>query len=170
MPVHPDPATIRDLLQAGYRYAWTLTQDRDAAEDLLHDACLSLARGSRPWSRGLLFRAIKHRCIDAHRRRERTVAEARFDAAGLAEYAEDSSEDGVLARLIQTDEVEHALSRLSDTEREVVYLAWCENYTAREIARAVSRPRNTVLSVLHRARQKLRVWLQTSDQSRRAGS
>ena len=42
------------------------------------------------------------------------------------------------------------------TERELLYLAYVEGYTTQELADMTGRPRNTVLSQLHRARHKLR--------------
>ncbi|MEM9419197.1 MAG: RNA polymerase sigma factor [Planctomycetota bacterium] len=144
---------LQDLLQSGFRYALALTRQREAAEDLLHEACLSLAKTDGPWKRRLLFRAIKHRFIDAYRQQQRRPQTQSADE----EYQlADDTEDGVLATLVQNDSVEAALRCLSDDEREAVLLAWVEGYTARETAKQLGRPRGTVLSLLHRARKKLR--------------
>ena len=159
---------MRDLLQSGYRYALALTRREAEAEDVLHEACLSLARTGGPWQRRLLFRAIKHRWIDAHRRRGVRPDEVGVEPEVLGVVA--SSEDGVLARLVTADTVRGALDTLSEEEREAVYLAWVEGYTARETARQLERPRGTVLSLLHRARQKLRDQLKPHSLERRAES
>lgn len=152
---HPsgESADLQDLLQSGFRYALALTRQREAAEDVLHEACLSLARTGGPWKRRLLFRAIKHRFIDAYRREQRRPT---FIFGEAQTSAEADSRDGVLATLVQADAVEVALRCLSDDEREAVVLSWIEGYSARETAKQLGRPRGTILSLLHRAKKKLR--------------
>jgi RNA polymerase sigma-70 factor (ECF subfamily) len=54
------------------------------------------------------------------------------------------------------DDLHQALGRLKRSERELLYLAIVESYTATEIAEITGRPRGTVLSTLHRSKQKLR--------------
>ena len=63
-----------------------------------------------------------------------------------------ASLDGVLAAA----DLEKPLSRLREEEREALFLNVVEGYTAQEIAKLTDRPRNTVLSLIHRARFKLR--------------
>ncbi|MEM7624634.1 MAG: RNA polymerase sigma factor [Planctomycetota bacterium] len=169
--VHPgfsDDHVLRDLLQSGYRYALTLTRDEPQAEDVLHEACLSLSRSGGTWERRLLFRAIKHRYIDAYRRDQRRPDEVGVEPGVLAAVAGSGAQDGVLAKLVQADTVRDALHSLSDDEREAVYLAWVEGYTARETARQLDRPRGTILSLLHRARQKLRDRLEPGSLRKKA--
>ncbi|MEM1107189.1 MAG: RNA polymerase sigma factor [Planctomycetota bacterium] len=150
----PSTADLQDLLQSGYRYALALTGQRESAEDVLHEACLSLARTGGPWQRRLLFRAIKHRFIDAYRREQRRLVVSQ--AVTPEPEVVERQQDGVLAKLVQADTVEVALRSLSAAEREAAVLAWVEGYTARETARQLGRPRGTVLSLLHRAKRKLR--------------
>ena len=161
----PGSDDLQDLLQSGFRYALALTRQRESAEDVLHEACLSLARTGGPWQRRLLFRAIKHRFIDAYRRDQRRPAahQAEFEIADDAVHAACETHSGrgdhsggVLARLVQADAVEVALRCLSEDEREAVVLSWVEGYSARETAKQLGRPRGTILSLLHRAKQKLR--------------
>lgn len=164
----PDDHLLRDLLQSGFRYALTLTRHEAEAEDVLHEACLSLSRSGGPWERRLLFRAIKHRFIDAYRRDQGRPGEVGVEPGVLATAISDQAGGGVLAKLISADTVRDALHGLSDDEREAVYLAWVEGYTARETARQLGRPRGTVLSLLHRARQKLRDHLEPASLRRKA--
>ena len=60
------------------------------------------------------------------------------------------------ARLAAQDEMDAALERLRPEEREALYLAAVEGYTASEIAKLTDRPRGSVLSLLHRAKARLR--------------
>ena len=55
--------------------------------------------------------------------------------------------------------MEKALAELTPGEREMLYLFIVEGYTAREISEMTDRPRNTVLSIVHRAQKKLRARL-----------
>ncbi|MEO1236779.1 MAG: RNA polymerase sigma factor, partial [Planctomycetota bacterium] len=158
----PPSAPTPELLDRGFRYALSLTGRRADAEDVLHEACVSLARRGGPWEAGLLFRAVRHRFIDEWRRAQRRpgadLSGAGIPGAGVPGAVEALSgrEDGVLARLMGADAVARALGELGADEREAAYLAWVEGYTAREVGRLTGRPRNTVLSHLHRARRKLR--------------
>ena len=51
--------------------------------------------------------------------------------------------------------LDRGLGLLRSEEREVLFLAAVEGYTAREIAAATERPRGTVTSLIYRARRKL---------------
>ena len=53
------------------------------------------------------------------------------------------------------DDLDVLLAGLRPEEREAIYLSAVEGYTAREIAEQTGFPRNTVLSLIHRARGKL---------------
>jgi RNA polymerase sigma-70 factor (ECF subfamily) len=60
-----------------------------------------------------------------------------------------------------------ALKDLPAKYREPLVLQVLEGYTLKEIANIFNLPRNTVATRLHRARQKLRVVLQESDDETR---
>jgi RNA polymerase sigma-70 factor (ECF subfamily) len=47
------------------------------------------------------------------------------------------------------------LSELRPEEREALFLHEVEGYTASEISRMTGQPRGTVLSLMHRARERL---------------
>lgn len=149
------------LIDAGYRYACALARDPDGARDLVHDAWLSLlARHGTAPDRALLFRAIRHRHIDEYRRRRRAGA-VDFDDADVATHA---AAGGDAAPADPTDpRLERALGTLRDVERETLFLAVVEGYTASEIGEMTDSPRGTVLSLLHRARVKLRLALEREE-------
>jgi RNA polymerase sigma-70 factor (ECF subfamily) len=52
-------------------------------------------------------------------------------------------------------DIDALLSELRPEEREALFLHGVEGYTASEISRLTGQPRGTVLSLLHRARQRL---------------
>ena len=153
---------LDELFQRGFRYALALAHDPDQAADLLQDACVSCLRASSPWRVGYLFAAIRSRFIDQYRRRMLCVVETTGEEGALerAGAAYDPRDDEVFAA--DHDSLDRALGALRVEEREALYLAAVEGYTAREIAVVTGRPRSTILSVIHRARRKLRDRLQES--------
>ncbi len=151
------PDDVDELLDAAYRYAVSLTHDGAEAEDLVQDASLALLASGRAWDRPYLFVAVRNRFIDQYRRtrKVRFLAlehddEARADSAEFTWNAPDVLENGLLER---------ALGRLRTDEREAIFLAVVEGYTAEEIGKMTNRPRGTILSLLHRAKKKLRLLL-----------
>lgn len=150
----PDDAEMEALWQRGYRYALSLTHDRQRAEDLLQEACVSVLRSGGRWRIGILFRAIRHRLIDQLRRRGLKMESLDGGAeAALETYA---------ARLASMEELDEdlgrALSILRPQERELLFLSAVEGMSAAEIARLTGRPRGTILSLLHRSK-KVRKFL-----------
>lgn len=144
------------LLNKGYRYALSLTHDSVEAEDLVHEACVSIIRADGPWRSGYLFATIRHRWIDAWRRRSNEPATEPDGDAAFERLSDNAAGVGAMDELIQAESIDRALSKLRPAEREAVYLMVVEGYTAKEVAALTGRPRNSVLSIVHRARQKLR--------------
>lgn len=144
----------RALLQVGYRYALSLTHRREDAEDLVQDAWLKLGRKGRPVDRGLLMAAVRSLFIDRYRRHRLAVFEP-FDEERLPPVELGRQADGA--------DLETALGQLRPEEREALFLHSVEGYTAQQIARFTGRPRGTVLSLIHRGKQKAahilrRIW------------
>lgn len=140
----------RQLIQAGYRYALSLTHQEHEAEDLIQQACLKSirSRGSLV-GKSYLFVAIRHLFYDSAKRPRN---------ASLDDTVCDTVVDAKANHTADTDrriDIEQLLSCLRPEEREVLFLNSVEGYTAAEIGELTSRPRNTVLSLLSRAKKKL---------------
>lgn len=150
------PADLTELLHHGFRYAMSLTHERAGAEDLVHDACVSILRADGPWHRGYLFATIRNRYIDQYRRK-RKVNEVDIDTTEPTggTFIDDEQADAGLDAMIACETIEAALSLLSPAEREAMYLFAIEGYTAREIGEMTGKPRGTILSLIHRGRKKL---------------
>ncbi|MCE2475073.1 MAG: RNA polymerase sigma factor [Alphaproteobacteria bacterium] len=144
-----------DLLQAGYRYALSLRTRADDADDLVQEAWYRLHRhGGRAGSKAHLFTTIRNIYVDRWRR-DQLIA---FEPLETVDEPADSRS--------AIDDVRHdarALARLLDSlraaEREALFLNVVEGYTAQEIGDLTGRPRGTVLSLIHRAKRKLRQGL-----------
>ena len=154
------PASVADLLHQGFRYALSLTHDRAWAEDLLQDGWVAVLKAGGPAVKAYLFPAIRTRFLN-QLRRERVAPMVSLEGA---------VEDGALEPLARESEtrapadridLERALASLHPEEREALYLNVVEGATALEIAELTGRPRGTILSLIFRARKKLRRFLET---------
>ena len=144
-------APLEETLQRGYRYALSLTLDAGRAEDLLHDAVVSVLKKKKLRELPYLIATIRNRFVDLYRR-ERLVVMHPLDEVTEAELdVEEAPLDGAM--------LEEALGILRPPEREALYLSSVESYTAQEIADLTGSPRGTVLSLIHRARQTLRRFM-----------
>jgi RNA polymerase sigma-70 factor (ECF subfamily) len=153
------------LLTSGYRYALSLTHDASAAEDLLQDACLAILGAGGPWERPYLFVTLRNKFID-HCRREAKIRFLSLEGGDELRPL-DAADDWEAPDALRYGQLERALGALRFEEREALFLAAVEGYTADEIGKLTSRPRGTVLSLLHRAKAKLRTLLDNQDEVRR---
>lgn len=136
-----------------YRYALSLSNDRDAAYDLLQGALLRVLETKAEAIESLqayTMRVIRNLHYDNVRRSGR-IAWAPLD--------ESAALDIDFAPLEQTVEDEQAIGRLmsqmDDEERELLYLWAVEGYSINEICRQTGAPRGTLLARLHRLRRRL---------------
>lgn len=141
------------MLQAGYRYALALCHHRADAEDLVQGAWLRLREAGRADGAGvpLLFTAIRNLFKDRRRREKLVAFEPLDDAPEVADNGADAAAGVLAAR-----DLEAPLAALCVAEREALFLLVVEGYTAREAAELTGRPRGTVSSLAHRAKEKLR--------------
>ena len=147
-------ALLAAILERGYRYALALTHDESRAEDLLHDAVVAVLRRRPLNEAGYLLTTIRNRFIDLYRRERLVVMQPLDESGDEALLALDTPDPTLDPELL-----EQALGTLRPPEREAIYLAGVEQYTAQEIADLTGRPRGTVLSLIHRARRKLRSYM-----------
>ena len=153
------PVLLDELLRRGYRYAVSLTHDSARAEDLLQDSWVAVLRAGGAQTIAYMFSSIRSRFINQCRR-DQLVPMMQLDEAmnqGLLD-ATASMTDGLISA--GDESVEQALSRLRPVEREALYLAAVEGYTAQEIADLTQQGRGTVLSLIHRAKAKMRRFLE----------
>lgn len=153
-----------ELLQAGYRYGWSLTSSKQDAEDLVHDAWIRLIkRYEAVPSRNLLFTTIRHLYIDQLRREKRIFQHQEESRLSITFNDAEPEPD-----YIRREEMQLHLSKLRDVENEALFLSVVEGYTAEEIADLTRSTRGSVLSLLHRSKQKLRQLL--TDEERPIGN
>jgi len=147
-----------DLL---YRLARRLTHDASRAEDLVQETFLRAFKarntfrleqyGIKPW----LVR-IMHNLHFSRSDREKRQPKAWEDAALDAASAPSEPSPFDLSKFDAMDErLVHALEDLPEEYKTVLLLWAVEEFSYKEIAHAVDVPIGTVMSRLHRARQRL---------------
>ncbi|HEX9459050.1 MAG TPA: RNA polymerase sigma factor [Thermoanaerobaculia bacterium] len=153
------PDGVEELLDRAYHYAISLTHDSEEAEDLLQDACLAMISTGAGWDRAYLFATVRNRFIDRYRRNKKVLFVAFEHDETNDEEAVDLNWDA--PDVLQNSRLANALGTLRPEEREALFLAIVEGYTAEEISGMTARSRGTILSLLHRAKRKLRALLQS---------
>lgn len=153
-------------LDALYRTARYLTGDTTVAEDIVHDVVVKALKARhtlhagapiRPW----LFAILRNTVIDHYRRQGRTFRQVSLESLDEENEPKLANEpiDARLLNQILDEEIEHALEQLPEEMRLAVLLADVEGLTYREIAQILRWPAGTVMSRLHRGRQKLQNYL-----------
>lgn len=160
------------LLDGFYTQAMKMTRNRTEAEDLLQETAAKAFAGFHGFRDGTnlggwLYRILLNTRISAYRKQQRRpvqwltdeitdgqlLDEARHSSIGLR-----SAEDQVLNQLGDLAVIE-AMRQLPDQLRTAVYYADIEGRRFKEIAELTGAPVGTVMSRLHRGRQRLRCLL-----------
>lgn len=150
-------------LDAVYRFARSLTRDRQRAEDLAQEAMLKAYRAWHQYQPGTNARAwlltiVRNTFINQYRRQQ--PEGTRVDLAEMESYTafpevqEIDPEGRFFDRLVD-EEVLRAIEELPQEFREVVVLSDLEDLSYAEIAALLGVPIGTVKSRLFRARQVL---------------
>lgn len=135
-----------ELVQAGYRYALSIARHHEDAQDLVQQAWLKLQRAyGKVEGTPVLFRTVRNLFYDMKRRNKIVQFEP----------LEKSPEPGRSEATGVSMDMELVMKRLRPEEREALYLNVVEGWTASEISSQTGTPRGTILSHIHRARQKL---------------
>ncbi len=145
----------RPTLQRLFRYGLSLTHDEEAACDLMQDALeigLRKVPDRMEAAVSYLQSIMRNRFIDQYRRNQPhpTVSLDHNDNQPV------NIDPRVLEDIVVAEEeIETILAGLEPMERELLFLWAVEGCTAQEIAERTDSPRGTVLSRIHRLRQKI---------------
>ena len=146
--------TERELLDHGYCYALSLAHDKDDAADIVQEAfCRLYRKYGKVSSKAVLFTTVRNLFFDRCRRPKLVIYMDELESVEQAP-ARSASEPGTALDL---DEL---LAHLRPEEREALYLNAVKGYSASEIAKLTGQPRNTVLSLMHRSKKKLKAEIQ----------
>lgn len=168
--VHADSTAVAERYRPSiYRYILRLVGDRERADDLTQETFLRVhqrlhdlkdAAALEAW----LYRIATNVCYDRFRQREHRRPALPLVTVGDDENAVDAEEaalrpDQLLEQSEMSDCVLRYLTRLSDSQREVILLHDLQQFTAPEIAQRLGISLHNVKIRLHRARTRLRAAL-----------
>ena len=153
-------------LDALFRSALRLTQNRAEAEDIVQDTWLRAFRSFHQFDPGTncrawLFTILRNAFLTRRRRASHEMVGDSTTPEGASESMTDTDApirhpEDVFVRSVVHGDVDRALKALSLAHREVVILADLEGLSYKEIAQVVDCPMGTVMSRLSRGRAQLR--------------
>jgi len=144
----------QDLLNRLFRYCCTLCSQESDAFDLLQsgvERCLRSPPSQSKATYSYASRIIRNLFIDQLRREKKLVYEEFDETHHFIDYDISSLE----ALAMNRDELDQIWTSLSVVEREILYLWAVEGYSTAEVAKHLTMPRNSVLSIVHRMRRRL---------------
>lgn len=157
-PVRPKRMLVRSTilinraeLQTLYQYCFSLTKNPSDAEDLLQTAIEKYMKKSIKVDDvcRYLRTVIRNQFIDDCRR-AKIIAFESFD-----EHSPVSINESDLEQLnLHQNLIQYIFDALKVGEREILFMWAVLGYTTSEIAEETNQPRNTILSRLHRIKQK----------------
>lgn len=165
-----DEAAFRAFYERTARPLWAylsrLTADRAQADDLLQETYYRFLRAKSPYEndahrRHALFRIATNLARDAHRRRKADPLRHAEDAeAGvLAADGRTARPDAVAESRAESARVHRVLQQLTPRERAMLWLAYAQGSSHREIAEAVGVKPPSVKQLLFRARRRMAALL-----------
>ncbi len=153
------PLSFDDLVRRHqamvFRTAWRMLGSPADAEDVAQDVFLKLHGYRGEANAAWIYRVTVNLSLDQIRKR-RPQAEEGALASLVAEghspeqQFEQREQQGRLARLI---------ARLPERERACLVLRDLEGLNSREVAAILERSEETVRSAIHRAKEKLKLWI-----------
>ncbi len=141
-----------------WRLAWRLTDDEQAAWDVLQDAWIVISRRIRRLADPAAFPAWAYR-ITSNKSRDWIRRRRRIRRADEA-YGGRRREADSGGNPTQHANLRDALADLSGRDRAILSLRYEDDFSTAEIAEILGIPSGTVKSRLHYARQRLRQFLE----------
>lgn len=149
-----------------YNYALWLTNEHNAANDLIQDTYLKAYRFFDKYEKGTnarawLYRTMKNSYINNYRKKTREPDNLEFDETEFSYFntmhpsLDTTDVRELLYRNLLDDDISGALADLPENFRTAIVLRDIEGLTYEELAEFFDIPIGTVRSRLHRARKAL---------------
>ena len=168
---------VRRYERPVFSLLYRMVRDRSLAEDLAQETFIKVLNGIRSYRpefkfSSWIFKIANNAAIDHLRRHEldtlsldgsphaQTPEEMQATALQLGARQE-SALDAVVARELG-NQIERAIARLRPEYRACILLRHVEGHSYEEIAQMLELPLGTVKTYIHRARNELRGYLETS--------
>jgi len=160
-------AAVYDACHADlFGYAWSLTRDHPAAEDVMHEAFMRLVResGAGRWPqnpRAWLYTVVTNLAFSRSRRRLIADRWQRFVGRSGQSDTDEAAEETVL-RAERHAQLTTALASLPKDHQAALLLA-ADGFSGREIATILAKSEGATRNILWRARHSLKDRLQDGD-------
>jgi len=148
--------------------ALRVTGDRDAAEEVVHDAFVAVWQkidrfdGERGSLRAWLLTVVRHRAIDRVRGRRMSMEIGEADAQSLLRSGPNPTWEAAVDRM-GAERLRTAIAELPGEQRQAIELAYFGGRTYREIASLTGVPLGTANGRLRLALARLRDTLRRSE-------
>jgi len=154
----------RRLQRPLFGYLMKLVREREMVEDVLNETMMEVWRQAgrfegRASVNTWVFSIAHHRAVSRLRKKRETPLDEE-QAAAIEDEAPTPDENAIsgdMSRLIGT-----LMEQLSFEHREILHLAYFQEFSVQEIAEALDLPANTVKTRMFYARQRLKVLLEKS--------
>lgn len=147
---------VRLCAAKAYRIAFTIVEERTAAEDVVQDAMLTAFRKSNSVRELDSFEAWLYRIVV---NRARDIARQRRWHASVESSIHTSPSPPATTEVIERERVRQSIGALSSDERLVIVLYYWEGYSTPEISKLIGRPVGTVRRLLSQSYAKLRLLI-----------
>ena len=143
----------QDDLNKLYRFSYSLTLNESDAYDLLQNSLEKFIKNQTQKENDLAFmyRIIRHQFIDDYRKQSKHPS-VPFEEQDYIDFDVKTLE----SISIDEDLVERLFEYLEPLEREILFYWAVEGYTTQQIADMLAMPKGTVLSKIHRMRQRIK--------------
>lgn len=140
-----------------YRYAYAILRDRHAAEDAVQETCIKVYTNLKNIQKSDAVKAYFFKTLQ-------NTAKTLLRRGTLTVYGEEIPEtqpacDNTEATASDRTDLQNALLRLTEEERQIVLLSAVAGFTSKEIAATVDLTAGAVRSKLSRSLEKLRTYL-----------
>lgn len=154
-------ACVESCSESMYRVAWRMTGDAGTAEELVQETF------SQAWQkidslrdstkmRSWLFAILRNQSLKAFRKKRPTASLA---VESVVDHRLESGKNE------QADIVQRAIEQLNDNQRLPILLVSMEGLSVDEASEILNIPRGTVLSRMHRGRQRLKEIIEKENAS-----
>lgn len=151
-----------------YRYGYNLVRNKQLVEDCLHELFLYLHHkksklGATDNIRFYLYRALRHRLLDALDKRKRYDATA--DILELPEFTVQPFESLLIEdqlRIRQKEMVLNELDKLPKRQKEILYLVYLKGLTYQETSEVMEISMKSVYNTVNIALGSLKKYVQSA--------
>ena len=141
------------------RYAWALTRDASRADDLVQSGLVRAIAKQHLWQEGTDLRAWLFTILHNQHVNDVRRAVREGSTAPIEEVAAELPVSSNVGASLELRDLERAMSRLPDEQRQVILLVGLEGMRYEEVAEILGIPIGTVRSRLSRGRETLRVLM-----------